>query len=802
MASQNNPNQNNPSQFINLTGLPGTFADSFIYLNLFKGADNWTTYDTNGIGTEYELSNPILDNKGWPTGLPVIDGVEQPISSLSFYTRQMPAGKFILEWEGEGTVETYQNYTVLGPNKILIDYNPQGTEVVNGETVRKEDGISVVITSTDPDDNGNYVRDIKLYQEKNADLIAAGETYNPDYFQTIDDFRTFRTHGVQETNTTDVTDWSANVFSADQAFWGFERKGAPFELLVDIANDARADLWITIPHVASDDYMRKAAQYVKANLDAGLRVYVEYSNEYWTEGFVQHDYFIAKGKEMFGDAPNANAQYYGVRAAQMATIFYDVFGADSGRLFPTLTVNSEFFATGEAERMLTAPDYVKMGGKSPVEAGFKHFASDGYFGWYTPSESTEELITDWMTDADGGFGRARDFLINQIETTLNPNWALGRIMADKYGMTFGTYEGGSLLINTTDGANADPVFTDFNLRFSKSQELADVYRVALNTWAKHGSESFAWYGHVERGGFWGDYGLYNGVNYTPEPRALEIIKDNIDVDPLNTSDKRPASNFDNGLYDAGTLSGDKMTGTNLADRLYGLKGDDTLNGLSGDDKLNGGTGKDILNGGGGTDNLWGGAGADQHNGGSGFDYARYDDRNWGDLTLRLDNSTLNKGAAAIGDTYVDIEGLIGGQGNDLIIGNASGNYLWASSGADIIDGRSGNDYLRGGIGADQYRFATALNSKTNMDTIAYFSSIDKIQLENAIFTRLTGSGELSDSQFKNVNLGSIDANDRILYNDKTGSLSYDADGSGPSPEIQFARLMNAPTITSDDFIVI
>ena len=65
----------------------------------------------------------------------------------------------------------------------------------------------------------------------------------------------------------------------------------------------------------------------------------------------------------------------------------------------------------------------------------------------------------WMEDADAGFGLARDFLINQLETDLLPDWQKGRIVADKYGLNFMVYEGGALLLNQVH--NADPVLTDF-----------------------------------------------------------------------------------------------------------------------------------------------------------------------------------------------------------------------------------------------------------------------------------------------------------------------------------------------------
>jgi endoglucanase len=304
--------------------------------------------------------------------------------------------------------------------------------------------------------------------------------------------------------------------------------------------------------------------------------------------------------------------------------------------------------------------------------------------------------------------------------------------------------------------------------------------------------------------------------------AGEVIDGLAGNDTLNGNGGRDLMRLGDG-NDTGTggSADDTILGGNGNDTLYGQGGTDQLVGDAGDDKLYGGdardmlsggdgvdwlfsgTGNDMLNGGAGLDHLWGGLGADALVGGAGADYARYDDANYGNLSLRLDNASLNVGAVAIGDTYAEIEGLVGGAGNDVIIGNAANNFLFGSGGADYMDGRAGNDYLNGGAGADRFRFANALNATTNVDTIADFNiADDTILLENAIFTQLATTGVLSAALFKNLNLGALDANDRILYNDTTGALLYDADGSGAGAAIQFALLTGSPSVTAADFLVV
>lgn len=70
-----------------------------------KGAEPWV-YDTPNGQVTVPASALRLDARGWITDLPVINGATTPVISNVFYGSIMPAGQFILEWQGEGTLET------------------------------------------------------------------------------------------------------------------------------------------------------------------------------------------------------------------------------------------------------------------------------------------------------------------------------------------------------------------------------------------------------------------------------------------------------------------------------------------------------------------------------------------------------------------------------------------------------------------------------------------------------------------------------------------------------------------------
>jgi Ca2+-binding RTX toxin-like protein len=138
-------------------------------------------------------------------------------------------------------------------------------------------------------------------------------------------------------------------------------------------------------------------------------------------------------------------------------------------------------------------------------------------------------------------------------------------------------------------------------------------------------------------------------------------------------------------------------------------------------------------------------------------------------------------------------------GNELaqtIIGNAGGN---------LLSGEGGNDTLTGGLGNDVFLLNTALNAATNRDTITDFNvAADTIFLEDGVFALIGAPGlALAANLFKNLTTGlPLDADDRILYDDVTGAISYDIDGNGATAAIQFATLTGAPTIDFSDFLVI
>lgn len=167
-----------------------------------------------------------------------------------------------------------------------------------------------------------------------------------------------------------------------------------------------------------------------------------------------------------------------------------------------------------------------------------------------------------------------------------------------------------------------------------------------------------------------------------------------------------------------------LRGSSFADILVGNEEYNRIEGGGGDDLLFGQGGIDVLVGGTGNDHLWGGADWDYQHGDAGYDYVRYDFApSRVDVRLQQPVITGTGGGwagEALGDSYWDIEGVVGSNfddhiegndpnpgtgvignniligldGNDEILGLGGDDDLWGGNGADLLDGGTGFDFAR------------------------------------------------------------------------------------------------------------
>ncbi len=159
------------------------------------------------------------------------------------------------------------------------------------------------------------------------------------------------------------------------------------------------------------------------------------------------------------------------------------------------------------------------------------------------------------------------------------------------------------------------------------------------------------------------------TGYTGDPDGDRVDADDVII---------PGDAANDDLIEAGA-GNDTIFGGEGADEIYGGTGNDILEGGREDDTLYGGDGNDTLFAGWGSDSFDGGAGTDTYSvTGSAPEGFAFD----------ID---LETGTDQYGNTYTDIENIIGGTAADSLTGD---------TGVNTLDGRGGNDILTGGDGAD------------------------------------------------------------------------------------------------------
>jgi len=266
---------------------------------------------------------------------------------------------------------------------------------------------------------------------------------------------------------------------------------------------------------------------------------------------------------------------------------------------------------------------------------------------------------------------------------------------------------------------------------------------------------------------------------------------------------------------AGTAEADLLQSTPGAQwQIAGGAGNDTLLGGSGRETLLGGTGDDKLSAAGGHDRLDGGTGNDTLKGGFGDDTYVIDGAS--DVVMETADGGVDTLISDVSRTLgSNFERLVlagnaangNGNGHDnTLIGNALDNRLRGLDGYDLLSGGAGNDtliggadsdMLEGGAGSDRFVFdeLEARNFISDFET-----GIDRLALKASVFTGLV-RGALDESALQ-TGTTALDADDRILYDIASGTVYYDADGTGSTGKVYFAVLLNNANITAADFLVL
>lgn len=275
-------------------------------------------------------------------------------------------------------------------------------------------------------------------------------------------------------------------------------------------------------------------------------------------------------------------------------------------------------------------------------------------------------------------------------------------------------------------------------------------------------------------------------------------------------------------------------GNNLANTITGNGQDNVLNGGGGNDTLIGGAGADSLLGGTGADSMAGGLGDDRYgvdnagdrvieDSGAGIDRVvstisftlpanveRLNLVGAGTMTgtgNALANTIVGNGGPSVLQGLAGNDVLYGGGGGDTLEGGSGKDWLFGQAGRDNLAGGDGNDVLvggaavdtlTGGAGADHFRFTAAGDFG---DVITDFApGEDYVEILRGAIGKLLPAGALSAAHFTEGTTAS-GAGAQFLYDDASGALRWDADGSGGTASVLVATLTGAPHLTASDILL-
>ena len=498
------------------------------FLDVMKTARPWIVHKPNqwgGAGHAELVEGGFLDEHGWPKRLPREMGtlgtvILTDLPEDAGYT----AGRYRLAFEGQGIVEVGGRAGNIryGDGEVRFDFTP-------GEGL-----VDIRIQRSNPEDP---VRKISVVKEEHIERFEAGEVFNPLWLERLQGFKLLRFMDWMETNNSEISQWSERPAPGD---YTYARKGVPLEVMLRLVRETGADAWLNIPHRANDAFVRAFAGMVREGLPEGRRVYAEYSNEVWNFAFDQARWAAEQAKQRWG-VEDAGAQFYGMRAAQVARIWSEVWG-DGG---PDLinVISSQTGWLGLEELVFEAPLWMAEPDSDgvPPWIAFDAYAVTGYFGGILGTEARADLVNGWLNEsraAAEGEGRSLGLTGDELEVHVKAHRfdlavqkageelqggalsgdaadtvadLLNRVLpyhaevAQAHGMRLVMYEGGSHVVGI--GAAVDNAeFTAFFQALNYAPQMAALYDQLLGGWRDLTDGVFTAYADVYAPTKWGSWG--------------------------------------------------------------------------------------------------------------------------------------------------------------------------------------------------------------------------------------------------------------------------------------------------------
>jgi len=498
------------------------------FIDQMRTAREWIGHlpgQWGGHDADWLREGGFLDENGWiariPTNLARIGTLiltDLPAEMTSV------AGRYHAQWEGSAypAFRGAARNVRYAPGNATFDFQPGGGAVL------------VEINRGD-------LRNLSVVHERHLERHAAGEIFNPDWLALIGDAETLRFMDWMATNNSDQIVWSDRPRLTD---YTWTPRGAPLEVMLQLANLTGAEPWFTLPHRADDDYMRRFAEMVRDGLRPDLRAWVELSNEVWNWSFTQADWAEQSARARWNGREWGWVQFYALRATEMVRIWADVFAGQSERLVRVLSVQSGWI--GLEQDILHAPLWqAEDPANTPPYEHFDAYAVTGYFTSALHADERQPLLDDWLArslaEAEAQAqalppeDRAAHIAAHRFDLALDlagqelldgsvsddPNNSVRHLLdetltyharvAAEHGLVMVMYEGGTHVIVQPE-RHGDSDLVDFVIALNHSAQMADLYRVLIAGWGALTPAPFNAFVDVSAPTVWGSWGALRHID--------------------------------------------------------------------------------------------------------------------------------------------------------------------------------------------------------------------------------------------------------------------------------------------------
>ncbi len=597
-------------------GLGGfNYYSSGPFANTVHTGSGWLEYSSGQWGTAVHyldtngVVSPQFNDKGLPNYL--VSGKELRLLLWPYAVNPSNApatwparggtgvGKWVVTWTGNADVRLNGATFVAGESSGAAT-----GALLNGRRVYQVGASNVgghitVHAITTP------ITDLKVWLPNPANpsqsLENSGQFWHPTFLAQIaeSDHAFLRFMDWAQTNASPVIDWADRRLPrfamqhgvlnrrspapgvANRA--GDRSTGMAYEHMVALANTTNKDLWICLPHLATDAFVTNLANLLRYGsdgvnpytstqsnpvhppLNSNLRVWVEYSNEIWSSGnaFAQGDWAQAQANAQ----GISKAQFNARRTAKVWSLFQQRFGnaqrlvrvaaiftgndtytlaflnelkTHGATLSPAVTVDvvspTTYFGNGIQDWVYeqanlargtpdqwfhTAQDFTAGGVTRPVSVPLN--ASEPY--WTSAALAAQQAATfaEWRRRIFSG----STFQGGGPDST-GTGGGFSSTLRDNIFSIFGqrlpivAYEGGpSLYTDYVDGGDVrDDGLTNFMIALNRRPEFAEIYRVQLNMAKAKGLATHGIFVDVSN---WGRFGQWGHREFPGQPLA-EAVK--------------------------------------------------------------------------------------------------------------------------------------------------------------------------------------------------------------------------------------------------------------------------------------